>query len=230
MRRVLLPKRAQKKQTRALLVDAALRVFAERGYEEATVDDIAAAAGYSKGAYYFHFASKEDIFLELLERWIGEQTERLRAFEQGLPAAAALVEMLEAFMAPGDRDGVWPPLVVEFWAQSRRNDGIRQGLSEAYSTWRGILAEAFRRAAGSGLLSPRIDADDAARLVLATHDGLAREMSVDPEGTRRVSPRRVIGALLAYLASPGSEEPPEAARSAASKRPAAKARRRSPAA
>ncbi len=69
MKREPLARQNQKEQTRALLVDAALRVFAEHGYEEATVEDIAAAAGYSKGAYYFHFASKEDIFLELLEQW-----------------------------------------------------------------------------------------------------------------------------------------------------------------
>jgi AcrR family transcriptional regulator len=230
MRREPLARQVQKEQTRALLVDAALRVFAERGYEEATVEEIAAAAGYSKGAYYFHFTSKEDIFLELLERWIGEQTERLRAFEGGSPAAAALVEMLEAFLAHGERNGVWPPLLVEFWAQSRRYEAIHRGLSEAYSTWRRLLAEAFRRAADSGLLSPQLDPDAAARLVLATHDGLAVEISVNPEGARRVSPRRVIGALLAYLSSPGTEELPEIARPAARKKPTSKARRRPPSA
>ena len=175
----------QKEQTRALLVDAALRVFAEHGYEEATVEDIAAAAGYSKGAYYFHFASKEDIFLELLEQWIGEQTERLRAFDEDTPAAAALLETVEAFLSYGERDSVWPLLLVEFWAQARHHDAIRHSLDQAYAAWQRLLARSFRRAADSGLLSPRLSPDDAARLLLTTHDGLAVEICVDPEGARR---------------------------------------------
>jgi AcrR family transcriptional regulator len=226
-----LARQTQKEQTRALLVDAALRVFAERGYEEATVEDIAAEAGYSKGAYYFHFASKEDIFLELLEQWVGEQTERLRAFDEATPAAAALLETVEAFLSYGERDSVWPLLLVEFWAQARGNEAVRRGLDRAYADWRRLLARSFRRAAGSGLLSPRLNPDDAARLLLTVHDGLAVEICVDPEGAKSVSLRRVVSALLSYLASPAVEEPPERARSPVPKRAAGTTRgRRTPAA
>ena len=228
MRREPLARQIQKEQTRALLVDAALRVFAEHGYDEATVEEIAAAAGYSKGAFYFHFASKEDIFLELLEQWTSEQTERLRAFDEATPPAAALLEGLEAFLSYGEREIVWPRLLVEFWAQARRHEGIRRGLSQAYVAWRRLLAQAFRRAAHSGLLSPQLDPDDAARLVLATHDGLVVETCVDPEESRRISLRRILGALLAYLASPAARELPETARPQAPKRPAARARRPRP--
>ena len=228
MKREPLARHAQKEQTRALLVDAALRVFAERGYEEATVEDIAAAAGYSKGAYYFHFASKEDIFLELLDRWIDEQTGHLRAFEEATPAAAALLETLEVFLAYQERDSVWPLLLVEFWAQARRHEAVRRGLDRAYTTWRRMLAQSFRRAADSGLLSPRTDPDAAAGLVLTTHDGLAVEICVDPKGARSVSLRRVVGALLAYLSSPTTEEPPERARPPLPERPAGRTRRRPP--
>ena len=228
VRREPLARQVQKEQTRALLVDAALRVFAEHGYEEATVEDIAAAAGYSKGAYYFHFASKEDIFLELLEQWIGEQTERLRAFDEATPVAAALLETLEAFLSYGERDSVWPLLLVEFWAQARRHEAIRRGLDRAYTTWQRLLARSFRRAADSGLVSPRLDPDAAARLVLAAHDGLAVEICVDPEGARSISLRRVVGALLAYLASPATEEAPALARPPVARRAVGRTRGRRP--
>ena len=49
--------------TRSLLLDAAEDVFAEKGFTPATLDDIASAAGYTKGAIYKHFATKEDLFL-----------------------------------------------------------------------------------------------------------------------------------------------------------------------
>jgi AcrR family transcriptional regulator len=215
----------QKEQTRALLVDAALRVFAERGYDEATVEDIAAAAGYSKGAYYFHFASKEDIFQELLDQWTDTRTERLGAFHEAAPAAAALVETLEAFLSYGERESLWPRLLVEFWAEAGRYEAIRRGLVRAYAAWQRLLAQTFQRAADSGLLSPQLDPDAAARLVLATHDGLVVQTCIDPEGTRRISLRRVLGALLAYLASPATQEPLETIAPPAVKRPVTRSRR-----
>ncbi|MGV0794252.1 TetR/AcrR family transcriptional regulator [Mycolicibacterium sp. XJ1819] len=55
--------------TRSLLLDAAQEVFAEKGFTSATLDDIAYAAGYTKGAIYKHFATKEDLFLAVSDRY-----------------------------------------------------------------------------------------------------------------------------------------------------------------
>src|SRR5262249_15788258 len=55
--------------TRSLLLDAAQWVFAEKGFTAATLDDIAYAAGYTKGAIYKHFATKEDLFLIVSDRY-----------------------------------------------------------------------------------------------------------------------------------------------------------------
>ena len=57
----------RKAETRQGLLDAAYKVFAQRGYAQATIDDIAAACGVSKGAVYHHFASKEELFRAILE-------------------------------------------------------------------------------------------------------------------------------------------------------------------
>src|SRR4051812_22222521 len=62
--------RAQGREARDDLLAAALRVFARRGYGQAGVDEIADAAGYSKGALYWHFSSKEDLLLALIEERI----------------------------------------------------------------------------------------------------------------------------------------------------------------
>lgn len=55
--------------TRSLLLDAAEEVFAEKGFTTATLDDIAQAAGYTKGAIYKHFAGKEELFLAVNDRY-----------------------------------------------------------------------------------------------------------------------------------------------------------------
>src|SRR3954469_18602041 len=81
--------RAEGRDTRRELLDAALTVFAERGYRDASVDEVAERAGYSKGALYWHFGSKEELFWALLE----ERVER--PWREG----SALLEP-----APADRD------------------------------------------------------------------------------------------------------------------------------
>src|SRR5437764_12592220 len=81
--------RAQRREARDELLSAALRVFARRGYREAGVDEIAAEAGYSKGALYWHFTGKHELFVALIDERIDAPTR-------------ALVELLGS--APPDRD------------------------------------------------------------------------------------------------------------------------------
>ncbi len=76
-----LPTRSRTRQTertratRRKLLDAAKRIFAQDGFEAARLEDIAAGAGYTRGAFYANFKSKEDIFFALFEEWVGERIE-----------------------------------------------------------------------------------------------------------------------------------------------------------
>src|SRR3954468_423481 len=81
--------RAERREAREELLGAALRVFAQRGYRRAGVDEIAAEAGYSKGALYWHFSGKDELLSALVE-------ERVDA------PLRAMVALLES--APPDRD------------------------------------------------------------------------------------------------------------------------------
>src|SRR4051795_4315092 len=78
--------RGQGREARDDLLAAALRVFAERGYGQAGVDEIAAAAGYSKGALYWHFSSKEDLLMTLLEERIDAPMREIVALLGSAPA------------------------------------------------------------------------------------------------------------------------------------------------
>src|SRR6202051_2786884 len=59
--------------TRRKLLTAAKRIFAQNGFEAARLEDIAAGAGYTRGAFYANFESKEDIFFALLDDWVRER-------------------------------------------------------------------------------------------------------------------------------------------------------------
>src|SRR5438093_8998256 len=77
--------RAQGREARHELLTAALRVFARRGYGQAGVDEIAAEAGYSKGALYWHFSSKEEVLLALLEERVDAPMREMVALLESAP-------------------------------------------------------------------------------------------------------------------------------------------------
>jgi AcrR family transcriptional regulator len=210
MKRVTLAKHQQREQTRAKLVDAALDVFALHGYDRATVEEISVAAGHSKGAYYFHFSTKEEILLELLDVWTSQQSRRLKAFESMAAPAAALLETLESFLSFADRDERWPPLLVEFWAQAQRSDKIRRSLRDAYTSWQMDLTRVFGKAIEADVLPSTLDVEAAARMMLAAHDGLVVEHCLGDGRSQRASLRKVLGLLLGSLmaSAEASEETP----------------------
>lgn len=200
MRRDIATRALQREQTRSKLVEAAQRVFATSGYERATVDDVAAAAGYSKGAYYFHFSTKEEILLELLRTWTEERSARLessRGPEQ--PPAVVLMEMVEGFLSYENSDPEWPALLLEFWSQALRSREVRRCLHEAYDAWKKPLAEAFEQAREEGVIASDVDPAAAAALVLAAHDGLVVGSCLKLPWASKVSARRLVGALLSPL-------------------------------
>lgn len=157
--------------TRARLVEAALNVFAFEGYEHATVDEIARAAGLSKGAFYFNFNTKEEILLELLRRWSEERSSLLHAaFAFERDAGARLRAMAESLAAY--RGGTnWPPLVLEFWSQAVRAGEVGRRLGQAYRDWRKLLATAAAEAGTA-------DAGAAADAILAIHDSAVTEIAL----------------------------------------------------
>src|SRR6202048_277234 len=77
--------RAQGREARDELMSAALRVFARRGYRQAGVDEIAADAGYSKGALYWHFSGKDELLLALLEERIDAPMREMVALLESAP-------------------------------------------------------------------------------------------------------------------------------------------------
>src|SRR5471032_2224839 len=80
--------------TRKKLLAAAEKIFARSGYEAARLEDIATAAGYTRGAFYANFDSKEDIFFALLEAWITEKIRSLASLLTRLDDRKARVSAL----------------------------------------------------------------------------------------------------------------------------------------
>lgn len=108
-------KQTEKRElTQTQLLDAAAELFAQQGFSATSIDAIAEAAGYSRGAFYFYYPAKEDLFLALFERHEERQLASLRALVQAELPLPAKLQALEDFYASLAHNRAWGLLVAEF--------------------------------------------------------------------------------------------------------------------
>jgi AcrR family transcriptional regulator len=175
---------SKKKSSRERLLEAAAKVFAERGYQAASIDDIAAAAGLSKGAVYWNFSSKDELFHALLEERIDRQLEEtaeiLRSAPTDRPIDPDVANRWEAMLG-GERELML--LSQEHWARAVRDPELRARYAERQARLRDVLADGLRaRVRRTGAPRFSTPAADVATAYLALANGLALQRLVDPEG------------------------------------------------
>jgi AcrR family transcriptional regulator len=139
------PTRAERQaQTRGELVDAAQRLFTAQGFHATSIDAVAAEAGFTKGAVYSNFSSKEDLFLAVYERRVDA---RLAEIEAILAEAPTLPEGIERII-PGnrgrpERDDGWMAVFFEFWAHALRHPRLRERFAAQHRRIIDVLAAAM---------------------------------------------------------------------------------------
>jgi AcrR family transcriptional regulator len=168
--------------TRAALLSSASRSICEHGMDGASIDRIAAEAGYTKGAFYANFASKEELFLVILDEKFAAELERLEAAMAGSgePAEEAR-QAAEEFLVYVDRDPEWPRLYQEFAAHAARNDAFRAELAARQRALRGRMAEVFARWTRALDVEPVLPHADVAAMTFVMADGFLLDRIIDPE-------------------------------------------------
>ena len=119
-------------QTSERLLDAAAEVFARRGFHATTLDEVAAAAGYSKGAVYSNFAGKDALFLALVDRHLDLQLEAIEQLAATTSGDALRGELL-ALSQAASSSGSFGLLMLEFWLHAARNEAVRAPLTDRYA-------------------------------------------------------------------------------------------------
>lgn len=173
----------QQAETRAALIEAARRLFLERGFAGTSVEAIAAGAGFTRGAFYSNFESKEELLTELIRdrgyrRYAEIAVEGLDPSHQ--PTARELGERLAAIQTHPDLEWIFP-LWFELIAQARRDDDLRELAAGFWTGNRALTAaaigELYDRAGRAAPVAP----DRLASALIALDIGLAIQHHVDPE-------------------------------------------------
>lgn len=168
--------------TRSALLASASRLIRELGMHGASIDRIAADAGYTKGAFYSHFASKEDMFLVVLDEHFAAEIARLDAalVGAGHPAQEAR-QAAEGFLAKVDADPNWRGLYQEFALHATRNEAFRLEFVARQRDLRERMAAVFSRWVADRGVTPTVAPSDVAAMTFFMADGFLLDRLVDPE-------------------------------------------------
>ncbi|MBL7626780.1 helix-turn-helix transcriptional regulator [Frankia sp. CN6] len=202
--------RVPRAEVRRRLLAAAARVFAERGYSESRLDDVARAAGFTKGAVYSNFGSKQELFAELVSAHMAEQVANVRG---GITSATAPdsadrdgvqargIELLSDYLVSDDRG---QRLVLEFAAQASRDPQVQAAWAPHRRAHQDAVVELMTEQLQALGVSAIVDLDTLALIMIALRNGLALERASAPEQVDRPVIERAVAAVLTSLIPPAS--------------------------
>jgi AcrR family transcriptional regulator len=177
------PTRADRRnRTRAELIAVAERRFSADGYHATSLDTVADEAGFTKGAVYSNFNSKEDLFFAVYERRVDEAVAHAREVIEAAPSAAgALLELVGESSARRDRDDGWLAVFLEFWTHVLRHPEHRARFAELHARAQEPYAAAMERHARERGIALPLDARRLATALFAAGTGLNLERLTQPD-------------------------------------------------
>ena len=169
---------------RDLLMDAAATLIAERGYDGTSIDSLVEAAGLSKGTFYWHFKSKEELFLALIDERIDSPVRSLMEVTRTAPARTATAPTVSRGLADVfSKRRELLVLVQEYWAVALRSERVRRRYRTRQKTLTKTLAEALRARHQETGVPLTLPAESLATAFIALAQGLAIEAALRPHAT-----------------------------------------------
>ena len=182
MPRKRLSRQEQQQRTRSRLMESAAKVFACKGMQQGSIDEVAEDAGYTKGAFYANFRNKEELFLAMLDESFTDriaEVERAFATDESPPEQArhAAADFAAACRADPDHEG----LFLQFTTYALQNEGFREELLTRFATLRTRLEEVYGNRAETYGIEPPVPMDRLVRMIIAMADGWAIWRLLEPE-------------------------------------------------
>ncbi|MFT4157936.1 MAG: helix-turn-helix domain-containing protein [Microbacterium sp.] len=198
-----IPATRRRENTTARLLDAAALVFAEVGLDGASVEAVCERAGFTRGAFYSNFESKDELFLTLAAR-VGEaRVNAVRARVAEMAAAGALtegcdpIELVREVMDSGDDDRLGVMLMSEIRIRALRDAAFGAAFLNQEREMVASIAQIITDIASAGLLKLRLPAEPAARMLMIAWEGVTVRAALDGQDAAQL--RRTGGAELGRL-------------------------------
>jgi AcrR family transcriptional regulator len=202
--------------TRRHLLDAAAVVFARNGFHGSTLDEVATTAGFTKGAVYSNFRSKDDLFLALLEDRIERQFAVVTDVLEAAPrdAAAQLPRIRELFRGEMFWDDDFSTLYLEFVLYARRNPEARAKLAARAERSRALVQELIEHEYAIIGADPPYPTRQLAEISLALFGGFGIDRLVAPDAVTDETLNTTLTFLYDAMGIADASEPHEKSREA----------------
>lgn len=172
-----LRRRAPPEQRRAQILAAALACFSEKGYHAATMDDLVRASGLSKGSLYWHFRSKQDVFLAVFDHFAAEI---FAAWDAAATEVEAELELLRRFGEITIEGLGSQGVLLRAWAEFLSHPEARERLARVYRRSRQTLEVTLRRGIAQGEIRA-LPVEGMAAALTALIEGLLLQAMVDAD-------------------------------------------------
>ena len=169
-------------ETRSKIIVSAVKLFSAKGYNIASVDDICADAGISKGAFYHHFKSKQDLFLALLDGWLETIDNAIEA-SRDKTVPETFMQITEAFPYIFATANEGLPMFLEFWLQASRDEKIWQASVKPYRRYHKYFTNLIKKGVDEGSFV-EVDPELTSRMIISTAMGLLLQSLMDPKGAK----------------------------------------------
>jgi AcrR family transcriptional regulator len=182
--------------TRGKLLQAAYRIFTRDGFEAARIEDIAAEAGYTRGAFYAHFQTKEDLFFSLLEQEASNNMRKLATALQNRSGREQQRDTLREFYMARSADRRWTILLLEFKLYAIRHPKLRAQLAAAHRRVRKTLSKSLMKDCFPHSCAPEKTWELIKVGLEAAFTGLVLERAYDPKRVSEGQVRALLGQVF----------------------------------
>jgi AcrR family transcriptional regulator len=198
-----LTRKEKQAHTRTCLMESAAKVFARRGLQQASIDEVAGDAGFTKGAFYANFKSKEELFLAMLDERFAQRIEQIDRVWSSEGDMRNKARQAGQDFADYLSDEEWARLFFEFAAYAARNEEFRQELVTRYRALRERVADIYSRQKEKMGIEPPVAPEQVAAMIFAMVNGLALEKLLEPDV---VADDAFATMLVAFFAGLGTVE------------------------
>lgn len=186
----------KQQKRKAQILDAALRILVQKGYDSSRIDDIVKESGMSKGAIYWYYKSKKEVYLALVDHWVHRYSVTLNHIvEEKRPAADELKDLFNFFIAQYESDTVVFKALLEFWSLAGRDEDFHQKLQLVYSDFLYLIQKILELGKKSGEFKD-IDITATALSIMINIEGMIWFTLFD---VNDLTPRRYIQTITDFI-------------------------------
>lgn len=159
------PRRADPEVRRRQVLDAAVRVFARKGFAATRIEDVAAEAGIGKGSVYLYFDSREALLDGAFAELVAESEATLERAADGVrPPLARLEELVRGVLTSATSRPELSRILLDLWSMGRGDPepgdiGLPLDMAQVYRQYRKVVADLLREAAVRGAVRPGLGED-----------------------------------------------------------------------